>query len=100
MLLYGFLFTFEFTVLTASGMVFIGIPIANVFWASALPSIWLWVYILSALLARALLASRPALRGAVYFLDFSDHPVRSLGIIAGTVAAGLSGIFIIFLSLI
>src|SRR5665213_160431 len=88
-LIFGFLFTFEAAVLAAGGIVFFGIPVANVFWASVLPSAWLWVYILSALIARSLLAFRVALRLAVRVFDFDDHPIRSLGILAGAVIGGL-----------
>ena len=96
----GLLFTFEFAIFVSSGAILFSIPVANLFWASTLPSIWLWTYIFSALLARFLLRSKPLLRSLVYFLDFDEKPVSSLGILAGGVAALACLIFLIIMEVI
>lgn len=96
----GMLFTFEFSIFVLSGAILFSIPMANLFWASALPSIWLWTYIFSALLARFLLRSKPLLRSLVYFLDFDEKPVSSLGILAGGVAALACLVFLIIMEAI
>ena len=100
MFIFGILFTAESALMTMNGVIFFYIPIANIFWASMLSSIWLWTYILSALAARALLASKPVLRRLVYFLDFAEHPIRSLGVVAGAVMATGSGVLLVVLTFI
>jgi hypothetical protein len=85
----GLLFAFEGAIIAGTGVMYFGIPIANVFWASMVPSIWLWAYIISAVITRGLISARPMLRRLIYLLDVTDHPIRSLGVIAGVIMAVL-----------
>ena len=83
----GLLFAFISALFAATGAMFVVIPISNLFWASALPSIWLWGYIFAAILTRSLLSSKSSLRRLVYLLDIDNHAVRSLGVVVGVVLA-------------
>lgn len=94
------LFWLTIKILLISGNMFFVVGFASLFWASMVPSIWLWAYIGSSLLTRMLLASTPILRNLVRFLDVSDHPIRSVGIVAGSVMALGSVMMLALLSLI
>jgi hypothetical protein len=84
---WAFLFAVQAYVAVQSSVLLTLVPIANLFWASMVPSIWLWAYIVSSLLARALLRSQPILHWAVRVLDVDNHPLRALGIFAGLAMA-------------
>jgi hypothetical protein len=86
----GLLFAIESAVLTTTGVLFVTVPIANVFWASVLPSVWLWMYIFSAILTRSLLSIKTPFRRLINFMDIAEHPIRALGLVAGTVTSGFT----------
>lgn len=94
----GLLFALEATVVAATGMLYTSVPIGNIFWASMVPSMWLWVYVLSAVVTRGLMTSKPALRRLLYFLDVQQHPIRSLGVVAGAVMAAGEFVILVVLS--
>jgi hypothetical protein len=94
-LLWGFLFGIEAGILTFKNLLITFVPVANLFWASMIPSIWLWAYVISSLVTRMLLASRPLMRKTVYLLDVSGHPIRSIGVVAAFVMAIGSGMIVL-----
>jgi hypothetical protein len=94
------IFSIEAYTMYATKILFVLGPVASLFWASLLPSVWLWGHIIAALLTRALLASRPLLRGSVSFLDIEDHPVRSVGIVAGLIAGVLTSLTLLVFAII
>ncbi len=96
----GLLFSYNAAFLGGTGLLFFGVPFANIFWASMLPSIWLWAYMISAILTRFILSAKPIFNVLTYILDVAKHPVRSLGVVAGGVAAGMCFIVLIALSLV
>lgn len=59
---------------------------AILFFASLVPSIWLWLYLASSLLTRVITNSSRPIRFLVYFLDIDHHPIRSVGIVAATLS--------------
>jgi len=65
-----------------------------------LPSIWLWVFILASLVSRLLYSARSIFRGAFQMLDVKDHPIRSLGIVAASLAASVDFIILTVLSML
>ena len=93
----GVLFVFESALFVFTAAIFFFVPIANLFWASMIPSIWLWAYVFTALVTRAALISKPAF---VKFLNISDHPFRSVGVIAGLWIAFLSFAMLAVLSVV
>lgn len=94
------LFAFEGIVLSSNANIYTGFPFANLFWASMVPSVWFWAYVFSALATRTLLASAPVLDGAFRILDVTEHPIRTLGFVAGIVAGLLQTLVLIALSFI
>lgn len=96
----GLFFTIELSSDVSTGYLFVAVPVANMFWASMLPAMWLWAYIMSSLLTRMLTASKPALRRAINFLDVTNHPVRCVGLLAAFVPAVVCGAVLIGLSFI
>jgi len=75
----GLIFTIEGSILTMSAAIFFAYIIANLFWASTLPSIWLWIHVLASLFTRACMISRPLL---LNFLDIDAKPFTSVGVVA------------------
>lgn len=63
------------------------------FYAGLMPSIWLWLYIFASLITNAVIRFPGAIRFLNYFLDFKDHPIQSIGVVA---AALLTGLYLIF----
>ena len=84
------LFSIEFLSLTLTGAVFLYLPVSSLFWASLVPSLWMWAYVGAAMVARASLKSKKFRRAIVYFLDFEDKPIKSLGFIASSVSGVVS----------
>jgi hypothetical protein len=82
----GMLFAVE-TSMLLGGKIFFGFPVANIFWASMLPSMWLWLYIGAAILTRLLVSGKPTFQRLIYSLDIDGHPVRSVGVVAASVIA-------------
>jgi hypothetical protein len=60
------------------------------FWASMVPSIWLWLYVAATLIVR----SAPAFRFSMYLFDIDQHPIRSVGIVAATLVSGAYAMFL------
>src|ERR1051326_5932370 len=54
------------------------------FYAGLLPSIWLWLYIFSAVITKLALKFAPSIRFVVFFLDVDEHPIQSVGIVAAS----------------
>jgi hypothetical protein len=52
------------------------------FYAGLLPSIWLWIYVLSAFVMKLVLRSARVIRFVTYFLDVDEHPIQSVGVVA------------------
>ncbi len=90
-IMFWIFFSAELLFFTFTGLVFLYLPISSLFWASLLPSLWLWAYIVAALIARFALASKRFHSFLVFFLDFSNHPIRSLGVLASS----LTGIILV-----
>jgi hypothetical protein len=82
---FALLFVIEAAALGLTGSLYFGVPFGNLFWASMIPSVWLWLYILSALFTRFLVTSFPVLRVVTHVLDVQRHPVRSVGVVAALV---------------
>lgn len=55
--------------------------------AAFIPSFWLWLYFLSAVISRLVLKSRPVIYFGFYALDIDDYPIRSIGVFAATIAS-------------
>lgn len=58
------------------------------FWASMVPSIWLWLYVAATLIVRLAVRAAPAFRFSMYLLDIDQHPIRSVGIVAAMLVSG------------
>ena len=56
--------------------------------ATLLTSAWLWAYILAAYAMRLLSYIPPVLRFLSRFMDFTEHPVRSLGWVIAVLSSG------------
>jgi hypothetical protein len=57
-----------------------------VFWAGFVPSIWMWLYVLSLFVTRALLRSERIITWLRWGLDVEKTPFRSIGAVAATLA--------------
>lgn len=57
------------------------------FCASLVPSLWLWGWVGATLVTRMIARVGPLLRFLSYALPITDHPVRSLGFIAGSLCS-------------
>ena len=79
------IFSVEFLYLTLTGAVFLFLPISSLFWASLVPSLWMWAYLGAATIARASFKYRRLRLAVVYFLDFDNKPIKALGVIASFV---------------
>ena len=90
----------EAAVLGAQGQLYLTIPLANFFWASMVPSGWLWLFVGSSIATRFLVSLQPGFGFLVYALDVEAHPVRSIGIIASTVVAAVTLFMVGMVSLI
>jgi CBS domain containing-hemolysin-like protein len=98
--IWGILFGAEAGIFTLKHFLITFVPVANLFWASMIPSIWLWAYVIAALVTRMLLASRPLFRKLVGFLDVNEHPIRSIGIVAAAAMAMGSGVIVLTVAVI
>ena len=67
-------------------------PITNLFWASMAPSVWLWLYLMGALITRLITRSKRAINFLNYFLDVAKHPFRAVGVVAASLISILYGI--------
>jgi hypothetical protein len=84
----SFLFGIEAAIFVSTSAIFVTPFIANLFWASMLPSIWLWAYITASLVSRGLMSSALWLRYVVKFLNVREHPIQSVGAVAATALCG------------
>jgi hypothetical protein len=57
------------------------------FWASMVPSIWLWLYVAATLIVRLAVRTAPAFRFSMYLFDIDQHPIRSVGIVAAVLVS-------------
>lgn len=96
----GVLFIVEAGIIMTTGIIFFVIPYANIFWASTIPSAWLWLYLLASMLTRTFLANEKRLSAATHVLDIAAHPFRALGLLSGLFAAFLTFFALIILSII
>jgi hypothetical protein len=78
----------------------IGNPIRNevavLFYASLVPTLWIWVFFFSVLISRMLIRVTPVLEFARYALDIDQHPMRSVGFIAALICAGICAVLLAF----
>lgn len=74
------------------GMIMRG-PVANevavLFYAGLLPSIWLWLYTAATMVTRIVTRAKGLIKSVVYFLDVEEHPIRSVGLVAGVLASSI-----------
>ena len=90
----------EAILLGNAGRLYFTIPLANFFWASMVPSGWLWLFIGSSLVARFLVGLQPTLGLLTHALDVETHPVESIGIVATIVVAIITFFMVALVSLI
>jgi hypothetical protein len=88
------IFTLEIAFFLVNGLVFFSVPFANLFWASMVPSIWLWAYIISALGANILVRNRTALRLISKFFDVQNSPFSFLGFLSGGIGGLVTVVFL------
>src|SRR5262249_26287086 len=62
--------------------------LAPVFWASMVPSIWLWLYVAATLIVRLAVRTTPAFHFSMYLFDVDQHPIRSVGVVAAALVSG------------
>jgi hypothetical protein len=67
-------------------------PAGVAFWASMMPSVWLWLYLIAASCARAFGTFDPAIRFARRFLEVDKYPIRSVGFVAAVLVTGAYGV--------
>jgi hypothetical protein len=76
------------------------LPFANFFWAGMVPSIWLWLN-LAAIIITRLLSKTSRIFGSLFnILDVDEHPIRSVGFVAGTIGSGAYGVFLIIINVL
>lgn len=92
-------FLAQLLLFAGTGILYTNIPLGNLFWSCMIPSIWLWLYILSSLLTRWLVTIYPMLARLSYVLDVDKHPLRSVGIVASFLVFIISLISITLYSL-
>jgi hypothetical protein len=73
---------------------FIG-EFAPLFYASMMPSIWLWFYVAATLIVRLAVRAAPVFRFSMYLFDIDQHPIRSVGIVAAALVSGAYAIFLV-----
>ena len=83
--LFLMLLPIEAAILGPAGQLYFSIPLANFFWASMIPSGWLWLFIGSSIVTRSLVGLQPTLGFLTHALDVECHPVRSIGAVASVV---------------
>lgn len=93
------IFSLEIFFIISLKAILFTIPLANLFWASALPAAWLWLYIGSSFLARVFLDNQSRIARITEIIDVSGHPFRSLGVFAGAIGAFITFLFLIALSI-
>ena len=81
------IFGLEILLLLPHGIIFLAVPFANLFWASIVPAIWLWIYIIAALVARVAVRNQKFLIAAGQLFDVENVPFTFLGFLAGTTGA-------------
>ncbi len=62
------------------------------FYASLVPSIWLWTWVLTTFAMRIVSHCGPLFRFVSYVLPIAQHPIRTLGILAGSISGIIYGI--------
>lgn len=78
------------------GMVNGGVPASVFFYSTLFTSVWVWLYAISIFTIRAANSAGPLFRWVMWFLDIDEKPIRSIGAIAGLIAAvGWWGIVLI-----
>jgi len=74
---------------------FVAFPTANFFWAGMVPSIWVWLNLVTVILTMLLNKTSRVFRFLFERLDVDEHPIRSVGFVAAIIGAGAQGIFLI-----
>jgi len=62
------------------------------FYASMIPSIWLWLFIFSVFATRAIAKGGPLFTWLIWFFDIDHAPFRSVGVVASVVIGAVVGI--------
>ena len=78
----------------------VSLPIVPLYFAALLTSAWLWVYLIVAYGMRAMSQVPPLLNRLSKVLDFSGHPVRSIGYVAAAVSAIIVGVGTLLIALV
>ena len=99
-ILFVILLLLEFALLGGAGQLYFTVPLANFFWASMVPSGWLWLFIGSSIATRFLVGLQPIFGGFTHVLDVEAHPVRSIGIVASLIVAAATAFMVALVSLI
>lgn len=71
-------------------------PMGVLFYSTFFTSIWLWLYFLSGIVVRVLSRSRKIIRVLQDWLDIENHPLQTMGVVAG----GLVALLILVVSLL
>ena len=70
-------------------------PIANevavLFYASLLPTVWIWLFYVWLLISRAVRRINPVIELTRYTLDVREHPLRSVGVVAAALCTAIYG---------
>jgi hypothetical protein len=74
--------------------------VSALFYASALPSLWLWLFIASIIFARVITHSQGALGWLRWFLDIESAPFRSVGVVAAGLSFALISIPLVLMTLL
>lgn len=83
----GELLSVFLAVMVPTGAVYQHFPLANLFWASVCPSMWMYIYVLAAFATRALIETRPLFRWSFRILNIEEHPLRSTGLVAALMSS-------------
>ena len=90
----------EAALLGPDGVLYFTIPLANFFWASMVPSVWLWLFIGSSVATRFIIRHRRGFDLLFHILDIDNHPVRSIGTVASIAVVLITIIVVFFVTLI
>jgi hypothetical protein len=58
-------------------------------YASLMPSLWLWLYVVSTIIAKFMKSMRPVYAWMIYLMDVESKPIRSIGFVAAAIFSTL-----------